>query len=361
MEFKGLESFANYGKSLKVSILDLYISLYIKNFHGISDNNTSLQEFVLAERGIIIQGEPGSGKSTFLRYIVRSNLDVNGNFLPFIIPLKNFATYVENKDIKNIDDAKKTLIQFIREEYPQPKFLFNSNFLESYFDENEGWFLFDGFDEITSIEVKNKISKMIQMLYDVWDRSKFIITSRPYAIDENIELLDFQKVHIDMLHRPQMEKYIDTFADLIGINQYAIDANGLITQIYKNNTIYQLAKTPVMLTFICIIYFLKENIPESRFEIYEKIIYWLIRSKEKDPDNQEKEMQLYSRIAFYISENNMISNEEIDEDTLYNLFGKGYNKKDFIKHIINVGIIIKKMLVWKIKSFDFGISVFKNT
>lgn len=339
MEFKGIEVLANYRKSIKVSIFDLYTSLYIKKFNGISDNAVSLEDIVSTERGIIIKGEPGTGKSTFLKYFVRRHVEKCTNIIPFIISLEHLGRYVEKLELCQKKDAEEIIINYLRNEYPQPQFLFHENSFESLFYKKECWFLFDGFDEINSNKVQGKVLCLIQFLYDIWDKCKFVITSRPYALDDFKLIEDFQSVYIDVLNRTQMEQYINSLSKVLNIDQYSIDANGLISIICNSNTIYQLAKIPVMLTFICIIFFIKENIPESRYEVLEKIIVWLISSKDEEQKSQEEQIYLYSQVAYFMSLSKI---KEIDEDILYNKFAGNQRKQQFIKKINDTGILIKK-------------------
>lgn len=339
MEFKGIEFLADYRKSIKVSIVDLYTELYIKNFNGISDNAVTLEDIVSTERGIVIKGEPGTGKSTFLKYFIRCYIEKSTSVIPFIISLEHLGRYVEKLEICQKKDAEAIIIRYLRNEYPQPQFLFQEDFFETIFYKKECWFFFDGFDEINSNRTQGKVLCLIQFLYDIWDKCKFVITSRPYALDDFKLIENFQVVYIDVLNRIQMEQYINSLSKILNINQYSIDANGLISIICHNNTIYQLARTPVMLTFICIIYFIKENIPESRYEIFEKIIVWLISSKDVKQENQEEQVNLYSQVAYYMT---MSKIKEIDEDILCNKFAGNQKKHAFIKKINDTGILIKK-------------------
>lgn len=353
MEFKGIDFLANYGKNGKVSIFDLYTDLYIKNYSGLSGNAISLEDFVSSERGIIIKGEPGAGKSTFVKYFVRYYIENRTDIIPFIISLENLGRYLTNYNIVQKKDAEEILIKYLRDEYPQPQFLFNEESFRTIFYNMECWFFFDGFDEINSNTSKEKIIHIIKILFDIWDECKFVITSRPYALDEFTELENFQSVYIDVLNRSQMEKYINALSSILNVNQYTIDDNGLINLICKKNTIYQLARTPVMLTFICIIYFSRENIPESRYEIFEKIIIWLISSKVKCVNDRDEQARLYSRIAYYMSVENETSIKEIEENDLYEEFGETQKSHEFIKKITDTGILIKKNIGMSKKSYLF--------
>lgn len=350
MEFKGIEFLADYRKSIKVSIVDLYTKLYIKNFNGISDNAVSLEDIVSTERGIVIKGEPGTGKSTFLKYFIRCYIEKNTSVIPFIISLEHLGRYIDKLEICQKKEAETIIISYIRNEYPQPQFQFQENFFETIFYKKECWFFFDGFDEINSSKTQEKVLCLIQFLYDIWDKCKFVITSRPYALDDFKFIEDFQIVYIDVLNRIQMEQYINSLSKILSINQYSIDANGLISKICHNNTIYELARIPVMLTFICIIYFIKENIPESRYEIFEKIIVWLISSKDKNQKSQEEQVNLYSQIAYYMTISKI---KEIDEKILYDKFAGKQKKQEFIKKINDAGILIKKNIGRSNKKYLF--------
>lgn len=335
--FKGIESMI--GTNVTAKTLKLYAPLYIKNVHGISDSETTLQEFVAAERGIIIKGNPGAGKSTFLKYMIRNELEMATNVIPFLISLDSLGSFIKDLDINGKQGAANILIEYILQEYPQRRFGFNFDILEEIFSQGLGWLFFDGFDEIDSENEKEKVSSLISYVFDYWN-CKFVITSRPYALDEYNHFKDFQKIHIDTLHIEQIEKYINNLAQIININQYIIDANGLINIIRSKQSINELARTPVMLTFICFIYFLKDEIPENRFEIIEKIIAWLIKAKYKVKEKQDDIMKKYASIAREMFDGSN-SKKEIEADILYAKYGEKQSKKTFLDTLKEVGIIVK--------------------
>jgi len=339
IEFKGIEIIAGAKTSTKT--LKLYAPLYIKNVHGISDMETTLHEYVFEERGIIIKGDPGSGKSTFVKYIVREELEKKANILPFIIQLEQFGKFIEKKDFHTKKESVELMIEYILQEYPQKNFNFDSKMLENIFSKGLGWFFFDGFDEIDSPIAKNKICILIDHIFDYWSESKFVITCRPFALDDDYTYLkDFQKVHIDILHREQMERYINNLAEIVNIDQYLIDANGLINKIRDNQAIHELAQTPVMLTFICLIYFMKDEIPENRYEIYEKTITWLIKTKHRNKLEQNETIKKYASIAIEMFAA-LRSKKDIGFEDLYLKFGGEQSKNTFLNTLNEDGIIVK--------------------
>lgn len=341
IEFKGIDFLSNYEKSIKVSVVEMYTNLYIKNIGGITDNAVSLKDIVESERGTIIKGEPGAGKSTFIQYFIRYHMEKCPTVIPFIISLEPFGRYIDNCNMTEKVDAVEIIIEYLRKEYPQQRFNFQEKDFEKIFTEYECWLFFDGFDEINTKETKRKILKLIQDLYDIWNKCKFVITSRPYALEDFSGINNFQSVYIDMLNRTQMEHYINAFSKTLNIKRNEIEVNGLITKISNSNTLYQLAKTHVMLTFICIIYFSKENIPESRYEILEKIIIWLISSKNKDSKNIREQEHLYSRIAYRMASE---KRKGLERSNLYKNFGETQDEDEFIKKVDDTGILVKKSL-----------------
>lgn len=332
--FKGIESIA----SKNTKTLQFYAHLYVRDMHSISDSNTSLYEFACAERGIIIKGEPGSGKSTFIKYMVRSELEKNSNIVPFVISLESFGKFIEKKEPINMCKSADLLIEYILQEYPQKRFYFDKNTLDEIFTQGLGWIFFDGFDEIDSNDAKNKVITLINFVFDYWE-CKILVTTRPYAIDEYNSLKDFQTIYIDCLHMRQIEEYISNFAKIIDVNQYLIDANGLINIIRSNPAINDLSRTPVMLTFICLIYFVKDEIPESRYEIIDKIIKWLIETKYSSIDKQEEIIRKYASIAFDMFSSSS-PQKEIESNKLL-LYADSQSKDAFFNSLNKVGIIIK--------------------
>lgn len=333
--FKGIDIIA----STTAKTLKMYAPLYIKNIYSISNSEITLGEYVISERGVIIKGEPGSGKSTFIKYLVRSELENKRNFVPFIISLETLGKYLSNKKINTKQDCADLLIEYILQEYPQRKFEFSFDILDEIFSLGLGWIFFDGFDEIDSQTIKEKIIILINQTFEYWN-CKFIITTRPYAINEFVSFNEFQIVNVDILHMEQIEKYINNFSEIVNANQYLIDANGLINIIRKKRTINELARIPVMLTFICLIYLVQKDIPESRYEILDHIIKWLLSTKYHNKSQFEEMMFKYTSIAMdmFVESNQQ---KEIEADKLYNKYAGNQSKQDFFHSLNQIGIMVK--------------------
>ncbi|MGA1839903.1 MAG: SUMF1/EgtB/PvdO family nonheme iron enzyme [bacterium] len=113
-----------------------------------------------------------------------------------------------------------------------------------------------------------------------------MVTTRPIALTDTHLPSGFVEVQI----APLDDKSIDIFLSQWCKALYAEAPekseclfDDLKTAIQARPAIHLMARTPVMLTALAVVYWNEHRLPEQRAELYESIITWLLRSREKKP------------------------------------------------------------------------------
>ena len=219
---------------------------------------------------LMLLGGPGVGKSTFLRKVGLEALKgENGNFehacIPVFLELKRFTA-----DQINIE-------ALITEEfrtcgYPDP-----DRMTETALKLGKLLILFDGLDEVPPENVGNVVGKIGDFV-DRYSQNRFIASCRMAAYKggftrfTEVEMADFDDV--------QIETYIKNWFDSTP-HQYRYQLDKEVKtaeQCWKVlNTIghhgtKELARNPLLLTLLCMVYDNSQNFPRNRADLYEKAL-----------------------------------------------------------------------------------------
>ena len=131
----------------------------------ITIQNPTIADIKNLGRPVIITGTGGSGKSTFLKYLLLNSIEYSK-----LIPL-----FVE---LRNVEQENKSLLEFIYASLQLNKVDLGSEYLDSAFTRGNFLFLLDGFDEL-SPQYAQIISSEIDKISQIYSKCIFIITSRP--------------------------------------------------------------------------------------------------------------------------------------------------------------------------------------
>ena len=212
---------------------------------------------------LFIQGWPGSGKSTFLKYfgvsVLRSQISEDKDKNQLLFPI-----YIELKHIKStlLKSINQELFKFGIKEKKGNILMSSGNFI----------FLFDGLDEVDENKSKQIITEINNLTSELnTNKNKFIVTCRSgVGADSFLHLECFT---ITNFQRNQVKLFIDNwFSDGIAILEKK--AEKLYDELLKdeNIPILELAQSPLLLALICILYSHKKQLPLNRSDLYKKVL-----------------------------------------------------------------------------------------
>ena len=217
---------------------------------------------------LYVLGNPGAGKSTFLRRVGLEALKGNrGNYqhdlIPVVIELKQFNQ-------GNVD-----LVNAIANELAYFNFPDKRKATEYYLEKGKLLLLFDGLDEVPnaySNEVQNKIDNLKTKYSD----NRFILSCRIAAYKSS--LAGFTTVELADFDDEQIEKFIHNWfsSELDKQNNVAEECWTKLSQPEYNASL-ELAQTPLLLTFLCISYDNYQDFPAQRSQLYSEALDILLR------------------------------------------------------------------------------------
>ena len=275
------------------------------------DNKQSLAELLPKHNRLFIEGDPGAGKSTFLRLVAcmmsRDGLgittDTGSQFrktwlgidpseplrTPILVSLSDFAAYLEKAAKEPLDDEHR-LLAFRASTWSAGKYNLGPDDWEYLFKNGKAIFLFDGLDEVADPKLRSRVFAIFRNVLEKWKECPVIVTSRPIETGYLHEM-GFYYCVIEAFSLGEIEEFIRRWVSVLYSfsNNYSYslppDAEDyrqtLLKAITDRATIRRLARNPVMLTCLSVVHWVKRKLPEGRAQVYKAIIKWLLESREE--------------------------------------------------------------------------------
>lgn len=240
---------------------------YFKEISGIfkSSHGIDAIEIVDENQRILILGQPGSGKTTFLKYLSLAYL----GFVPVPKPMEPLLPiYVPLRELQRIEDPSPNA-QWIY------KLVLNCACDFSNASHSKEWIaekldsggciiLLDGIDEILSQNSK-AIIQSISSFSKRYLNNKIIVTCRTKILESGLE--GFQTCEIEDFSSDDVARFSEHW---FGDEQRKRDA--FLDEVRDSRSCEDLCRTPLLLTLLCIAYDFNRNIPENRTELYESCV-----------------------------------------------------------------------------------------
>ncbi len=287
--------------------------------HGKSQEKKSHRQSALEQLNrhsrLVLLGEPGSGKSTFVNFVSlcfagellcqeKINLDLltsplpeeaeedrkpqpwhHGKLLPVRIILRDLAA----RGLPPVGEkaTAEHLWLFIESELPLKEY---AAYLKKELRENGGIVLLDGLDEVPDAEkCRIQIKQAVEDFANEYPNCRMMVTSRTYAYHgQDWRLAGFSEAILAPFSEGQVNNFIEHWyvyiANTRGMN--IVDASGRAEQlkraIFGGNRLRALAERPLLLTLMASLHALRGgSLPEKREELYADTVDLLLDLWEK--------------------------------------------------------------------------------
>lgn len=222
-------------------------------------------EAVARSSKLMVLGKPGSGKSTFLKFLaIRCNQgELQPERIPIFLELKAFARNASKKN-------NFSLLNYISEELRICEI--SDRQMETLLYEGRFLILLDGLDEVKK-EAFDTVLSEVSDFSTIYFRNQFVISCRTATYHSQFE--HFINVEIADFNREQIENFAKKWFVAIARNstkEGLIKATQFLEKLYlpENQQIRELAVTPILLNLICLVFQDKGDFPSKRSKLYEQ-------------------------------------------------------------------------------------------
>nr|BAL53191.1 signal transduction protein [uncultured Chloroflexota bacterium] len=248
----------------------------------------SLLDLVREADGLIILGDPGAGKTTFLKYLALRMAKGEGpqlgldHSLPILLPLAAYANALQSREVR-LDDFITHYFDEIGLDVPMAAMLREALRL------GHALILLDGLDEVRDLNLRNTVVERVVDFYTFHRRAgnKFVITSRVVGyravrpVAEGLiecTLVDFDEEDIQAFVEHwtmALEKQAQGDTPIARADAEK-EKRELLDAIRRNPGIRRLAATPLLLTILALMKRQGVTLPERRVQLYDEHIKTLL-------------------------------------------------------------------------------------
>lgn len=274
----------------------------------------ALDWVVQAFRHLLIEGDPGAGKTTALEYIAvrlaEAHLDPENSVsaqamgfeppfpLPVFTRLERFAAECDTRG----SATGAELERFLCREHGE--------WLRRILEQGEAVVLLDGLDEIASETRRQWIAEVIRDFISARGENRFVVTTRPSGLSEEvhrklIELGRLGHFRISPLMATEVRRFVRAWYRTLVQDQVLADtkAADLTQRIEENDRVSPLVTTPVLLTAVAIVHLNSGSLPERRAVLYEQCVHALAgrlddRRGVEIGLEHDRRIRIFSQLAF---------------------------------------------------------------
>ncbi|MCP4148730.1 MAG: SUMF1/EgtB/PvdO family nonheme iron enzyme, partial [bacterium] len=252
-------------------------------------------------RMLLIIGEPGSGKTTLMQHYALTCLDnkhktlgfKEEQILPIYYPLRELTFYEGRPRSLQESLAEKGHERFSKEQF------------KDWLKQPNTLILLDGLDEISDEERRKKVCRWITKAWEDFPKTRFLLTTRPTGFRkvDGFELeCDYFRAEVLDFDTSQQADFLNRWFKAVSTDELRRDAsvkqkeykekeaekqaNALSDYLARddNNGIAQLARVPMLLQIMAILWKDHLYLPENRGKLYEIALNYLLEYRDNQRD-----------------------------------------------------------------------------
>ncbi len=205
---------------------------------------------------LIILGKPGTGKTTFLKWLaLQCNLgEWRSDRVPIFISLKDFAQTKKHKSLKSYITKQLKDCGVVAQQTAQ-----------TLLNQGRVMVLLDGLDEVTQADI-DRVLQEIRRFATRFFANSLIITCRIAAQEYIFE--QFTEVEIADFNHQQIIDFATKWFQV----KNPVKTPGFLAKLQENQPLQELATNPLLLTFFCLFFEQSSDFSVQLCELYQEAL-----------------------------------------------------------------------------------------
>jgi predicted NACHT family NTPase len=243
-----------------------------------------------------------------------SALGTAGALFPIFLRVSELAEHIRvcrqqgNPASPTLPEAAEWLIHFLNSQNQELNWGLSHDFFRGKLKNGQCLLLLDGLDEAPTTDEREAMVRLFENATAAYGQCRFVVTTRPLSYQGRAVLADFQTVQIEPLEPEAIQKFLEHWcAALFPESKDAAKRHlGELSEALRRvPEIRRMARNPVMLTALAVVHWNERRLPEQRADLYESIVNWLARSREKRKGREPAErcLALLQRLALAMQSN----------------------------------------------------------
>jgi formylglycine-generating enzyme required for sulfatase activity len=293
------------------NLAQVYVALNTKSFDQVAVeqgqldlfwDSTPLSALAAASRNrrLILLGDPGSGKSTFIAHLglclAAHSLFPKGGWLdslpgwpkaesklvPLPVVLRDFARSSSLKESSRQPNAKQ-LWDFLVDQFARQNISFACRAIERSLERGAALLILDGLDEIPGVEDRRRVRDAVEAFSSRYPRCRLIATCRTlsYQSPGSAVLEDVPVFELAPFDEDQIDRFIHAWYAELGRlgavrSEDVLSETRALREAVRRPDIRRLAPNPLLLAVMAAFHAHRGRLPDQRAQLYEETVNLLL-------------------------------------------------------------------------------------
>ena len=259
------------------------------------------------KRHLTLLGDAGSGKTTILRHLTLTlaqtwlqqnpalareqtglKTELDQLLCPLFVPLRHYPHFCGQQER---DISWRSFMDFLPHYFAtahNPAVELDPDFFRGLLHSGRCLLILDGFDEVADFDLRPQLTDVIRKLANNGEiaRNRIILSSRVAAYGGIAHLGgDFQTLKILPLTSEERATQINHWVEAIGAEtERTLQADEILERIQAEPSLEEMARTPMVVTTICVAYFYEMELPEQRALLYSLCVEIILDERTRRSD-----------------------------------------------------------------------------
>ena len=273
------------------------------------DSRRELHEVLADAPHAALVGDPGSGKTTFLRFVAqmlarahqgdsgameRAGLAGDAPF-PIFVRLSQFATYLSSHEDASIpDDAEEHFCRYLDHLLAGDPHGLPPRYLRDRMHAGGCMLLCDGLDEVPGTGMRERITRVMEKVvaYGAQVKNRHLIACRTRAWEGRAQLAgQVVTLRLEPFEDEEVAHFTDAWARALFRVPDGVDDDDTLARsaveyreelrsaIASNPSGQVFARSPLMLTVLAVVHWSEKQLPEERAELYDRAVRYLLDTR----------------------------------------------------------------------------------